>query len=66
MTTAELETTELNIDVDKLKQRMRDELQMSEKEIEDASTLRFAVRLGHRPECRPLRDKGSFGNTRNA
>ncbi len=66
MTTDELETAELNIDADKLKQRMRDELQMSEKEIEHASTLRFALRLGHRPECRPARDNGSYGNTRDA
>ncbi len=66
MTTTELETTELNIDVDKLKQRMRDELQMSEKDIEHASTLRSSPAIGYRPKWRPARNKGSYGNTRDA
>jgi hypothetical protein len=68
MTTDELEIAELNIAADKLKQRMMDELQMSEKEIEHASTLRFcsSSAIDHRLEWRPARDKGSYGNTRNA
>jgi hypothetical protein len=49
MTTAQLETAELNINVDRLKQRMMDELQMSEEDIERATNLRFALNPDHQP-----------------
>ena len=52
MTDAQLETTELNIDVDKLKQRTRDEAQMSEEDIERATTLLFAIKPGYQIRTR--------------
>ena len=58
MTTAELETTELNIDADKVKQRMRDELHTSEKDIESATTLCFTLRPDHESSTRMATSKG--------
>jgi len=58
MTTAELETTELNINADQLEQRMRDELQMSEKDIESATTLCFTLKPDHESSTRMATSKG--------